>query len=108
MKKLFGLRPLLLLILAFGLLLSLKATVKAAPLNMPDGTVFDPIYYADTYPDLKAAFGYNEKDLWSHYVTYGRKEGRVCTGSEETVGTVKVMKDKPLFDPTFMPLHIPM
>ena len=101
MKKLFGLRPLLLLILAFGLLLSLKATVKAAPLNMPDGTVFDPIYYADTYPDLKAAFGYNEKDLWAHYDKYGRAEGRACTGSTETVGSVKVMKDKTLFDAAF-------
>ncbi len=101
MKKLFVLRPALLLIIAIGLVLSLKTTANAAPLNMPDGTVFDPIYYADTYPDLKAAFGYNEKDLWAHYDKYGRNEGRACTGNTEAVGTVKVMKDKTLFDATF-------
>ncbi|MCR4649535.1 MAG: L,D-transpeptidase [Lachnospiraceae bacterium] len=88
-------------ILFAGLFFAFKTDAKAAPLNMPDGTIFDPIYYADTYADLKAAFGYNEKDLWAHYVKYGRNEGRTCTGSEETVGTVKVMKDKTLFDPTF-------
>ena len=55
MKKLFGLRPLLLLIIALALVSSLTINANAAPLNMPDGTVFDPIYYADTYSDLKAA-----------------------------------------------------
>ena len=88
-------------LLTVTFLFALKTDVKAAPLNMPDGTIFDPIFYADTYPDLKANFGYNEKDLWSHYDTYGRNEGRICTGSTETVGTVKVMKDKTLFDATF-------
>ena len=101
MKTMKVLRLLVLFLLAVVCLGSLNIKVKAAPLNMPDGTIFDPIYYADTYADLKAAFGYNEKDLWSHYVTYGRAEGRSCTCSEETVGTVKVMKDKTLFDPTF-------
>ena len=101
MRKTSVLRLLALLFTAVICLGALDIKANAAPLNMPDGTIFDPIYYADTYADLKAAFGYNEKDLWSHYVTYGRKEGRACTGSEETVGTVKVMKDKTLFDPAF-------
>ncbi len=101
MKKFNIFRLFLLLLVTIGLFTTLKFESKAAPLNMPNGTIFDPIYYADTYGDLKAAFGYNEKDLWSHYVTYGRAEGRACTGSEETVGSVKVMKDKTLFDPTF-------
>ena len=38
--------------------------------------VFDAKYYADTYSDLKAAFGYDEKALYNHYVTYGLSEGR--------------------------------
>ena len=101
MKKTSVLRLLALILTAVVCLGALDIKANAAPLNMPDGTIFDPIYYADSYADLKAAFGYNEKDLWSHYVTYGRKEGRACTGSEETVGTVKVMKDKTLFDPAF-------
>lgn len=38
--------------------------------------VFDYIYYADKYPDLKAAFGYNKQKLWEHWATYGKKEAR--------------------------------
>ena len=81
MKKFNIFRLFLLLLVTIGLLSTLKFESKAAPLNMPDGTIFDPIYYADTYGDLKAAFGYNEKDLWAHYDKYGRAEGRACTGS---------------------------
>lgn len=38
--------------------------------------VFDERYYADTYADLKAVFGYNREALWTHYITCGIKEGR--------------------------------
>lgn len=38
--------------------------------------VFDEHYYADKYPDLKAAFGYNREALWTHYITSGIKEFR--------------------------------
>ncbi|MBR0090809.1 MAG: SGNH/GDSL hydrolase family protein [Lachnospiraceae bacterium] len=51
-------------------------TALAAPVTKPDGTVFDAEYYADTYPDLKAAFGYDEARLWQHYQNYGRRENR--------------------------------
>ena len=74
---------------------------EAAPLSMPDGTVFDPVYYADTYGDLKAAFGYNGGLLWQHYQQFGRKEGRIPTALSEPVGTVKVMKGNVLFDAAF-------
>ncbi len=37
---------------------------------------FDAKYYADTYPDLKAAFGYDEQQLLRHWHKYGIKEGR--------------------------------
>lgn len=37
---------------------------------------FNARYYADTYPDLKKAYGYNEANLRNHWVTYGIKEGR--------------------------------
>lgn len=43
-------------------------------------SVFDASYYYNTYPDLAAAFGRNEKALFSHFVEYGVKEGR--SGSE--------------------------
>lgn len=39
---------------------------------------FDYQTYADTYPDLKAAFGYDPVALYNHYVTNGKAEGRVA------------------------------
>ena len=39
--------------------------------------IFNAKYYADQYPDLYDAFGYNEKALYNHFLTYGLKEGRV-------------------------------
>lgn len=38
--------------------------------------IFNYKYYADKYPDLKAAFGYNKAQLKNHFTTYGMKEGR--------------------------------
>lgn len=38
--------------------------------------VFDPIYYADYYPDLKGAFGYDEAKLLAHFINYGMSEAR--------------------------------
>lgn len=37
---------------------------------------FDYVRYADDYADLKAAFGYNAKALYNHYINYGIKENR--------------------------------
>ncbi|MBQ6734955.1 MAG: SGNH/GDSL hydrolase family protein [Lachnospiraceae bacterium] len=50
--------------------------VQAAPVTFPDGTVFDPEYYADAYPEVKAAFGNDSLKLWLHYYQFGRAEGR--------------------------------
>ena len=33
-------------------------------------------YYADTYSDLKNAFGYDADALYNYYITYGKGEGR--------------------------------
>lgn len=38
--------------------------------------VFDPIYYANKYSDLKKAFGTNANKLFSHFISNGMKEGR--------------------------------
>ena len=38
--------------------------------------VFDAKYYAETNPDLKAIWGYDDKALFNHYVTCGLNEGR--------------------------------
>jgi hypothetical protein len=43
--------------------------------------VFNPLYYANKYSDLKKAFGTDSKKLFSHFTTYGMKEGRMaCAG----------------------------
>ena len=43
--------------------------------------VFNPAYYANKYSDLKKAFGTDSKKLFSHFITYGTKEGRIaCSG----------------------------
>lgn len=41
--------------------------------------VFNPAYYADKYPDVKKAFGANEKALFNHFCLYGMKEGRLAS-----------------------------
>lgn len=38
---------------------------------------FDPIYYAQTYPDVAVALGTDATVLYNHYITYGQKEGRI-------------------------------
>ena len=48
--------------------------------------MFNATYYANTYSDLKAAFGYDANKLYNHYLTYGIKEGRTAS---------------PIFDPIF-------
>lgn len=66
-----------------GLLLTFLAIFAATPV-MGAGTgsnnaykaVFDANYYYNAYPDLQAAFGRNESKLFSHFVSYGIKEGR--------------------------------
>jgi L,D-peptidoglycan transpeptidase YkuD (ErfK/YbiS/YcfS/YnhG family) len=49
----------------------------AAPAAMPDGTVFDPEYYASEYPDVAAVYGTDTDMLYLHYSQYGKKEGRL-------------------------------
>ena len=41
--------------------------------------LFDAKFYADKYPDLRQAFGYNEAQLYNHWITYGIKEGRIAS-----------------------------
>lgn len=38
--------------------------------------VFNPVYYANKYPDLKEAYGQDTSKLLSHFVKWGMAEGR--------------------------------
>ena len=57
----------------------------SAAVVMPDGTVFDPVFYAQNNPDVVAAFGTSANALYNHYVNYGRKEGRLPAAPGTTV-----------------------
>ena len=59
--------------------------INDKPINITN-YMFDSKYYADKYPDLKAAFGYNTSDLKQHYEVHGKKEGRMAS---------------PVFDPVY-------
>ena len=41
--------------------------------------VFNATYYANKYPDLKAAFGYDAVKLYNHFIEYGISEGRCAS-----------------------------
>ncbi len=66
MKKIF--------ITVMSIILLLGSTLNVSAAGLKD--VFSAKYYADRYPDLKAAFGYDEEMLWQHFLDYGLKEGR--------------------------------
>lgn len=55
----------------------LKLPVQAAPVTEPDGTLFDPEYYAQQNPDVTAVLGTDADTLYRHYVLCGKAEGRL-------------------------------
>ncbi len=55
---------------------TLPITASAYTASNVPNYLFDYRYYADTYPDLKAAFGYNAARLYDHWLNYGCREGR--------------------------------
>jgi uncharacterized protein YkwD len=85
MKKVF-VRVLFGIFAAGAIFLADPASANAAG-SKPDPK-FDHKYYADTYPDLKSAFGYDRDALWNHYVVFGKKEGRKCYPGDPNGKTV--------------------
>ncbi len=64
------------------LLIGSAMTVSAAPQEMKDGTLFDPVYYAEQNPDVVAVLGKKTEVLYKHYVNYGKAEGRAATADD--------------------------
>ena len=48
---------------------------------------FDPVYYAEKYPDVANAVGTSQPALINHYITFGVYEGRFQNAAEEEAGT---------------------
>lgn len=88
-------KSIFLLTTLFILVFSASITVYAQPKTMEDGTVFDAEYYANTYADVKEAFGNDEVALYNHYVQHGKAEGRLaCAPSNvEPVASAKTLID---------------
>jgi hypothetical protein len=63
--------------LAVVLSLSMGMTAFAAPITMSDGNTFDPDYYAQNNTDVVQALGTDSNALYSHYVNFGKTEGRL-------------------------------
>ena len=62
-------------------------TREAEIMSYPAGRLlFDPVYYANCYEDLRNAYGYDEVALKEHWLAYGIKEGRTAS---------------PIFDPKY-------
>ena len=52
-------------------------------LTLTDGTVFDPEYYAERYPEVAEAYGDDAESLLAHYIAHGSEEGRYASNDEE-------------------------
>lgn len=62
--------------LAITVFASNAMTASAAPMRVSVTDLFDAEYYAEQNPDVKAAFGNDERALLNHYLQHGMKEGR--------------------------------
>ena len=71
-------RSMIMLTVAFFLALAIPGyALKAAPVTMADGGLFDAQFYAQAYPDVVAVFGTDANWLYLHYVLAGKAEGRL-------------------------------
>ena len=50
---------------------------------------FDPVYYAQRYPDVANTVGCGEKALYEHYINIGQKEGKYPTALAECEGRAR-------------------
>lgn len=83
-----------------GLLIMLGSTLPVSAAESLE--TFDYKAYADTYPDLKAAFGYDAATLYNHYVIAGKAEGRVAVfkgEAQQTQAAVQVTATTEALDP---------
>lgn len=52
-------------------------TAWAAPVKMSNGQLFDAEFYANANPDVAAVYGNDASKLYQHYLSCGKKEGRL-------------------------------
>lgn len=81
MKKYILIKSILMTIMSVCLFWGTGMEAEAAKKIILSEITFDAEYYYNTYPDLQAALGKDERRLYEHYLNFGIKEGRF--GSEE-------------------------
>ncbi len=78
--------------------------ISSVAVHAEENIGFDPVYYANEYPDVTAIYGYDANLLYQHYVNFGVKEGRYQNQYEEdngiinssNIGTVNVYNIQPV------------
>ena len=58
-----------------------------------DGYYFDAARYANDYPDVAAAIGYDKIDLWNHYKLFGLAEGRKAWTTNDKINAQIKIQD---------------
>ena len=68
-----------------SILLATAIAISTFTINAKAETItgFDPVYYANEYPDVMNTFGTDPTLLYQHYVVFGVKEGRYQNQYEE-------------------------
>lgn len=56
-------------------------------------SAFDPEFYANQYPDVKAAFGTDKTALFNHFMKYGMKEGRMMNANFDPMAYTSAYPD---------------
>ena len=102
MKKISASRVTFLGVLLFVVFAFCPIRVSAATKSMPDGGLFDPDFYATSYPDVVACLGKSESVLYNHYLLFGKAEGRLPYASAPVVTTVNTA-----FDPVYYASRYP-
>ncbi|MBE7016522.1 MAG: hypothetical protein E7417_06890 [Ruminococcaceae bacterium] len=64
-------------LLTFVAVITLSAGMSLTVSAQETVDSFDYKAYADTYPDLKAVYGYDANALFAHYINFGKAEGRI-------------------------------
>ena len=84
------------------------AQANVNPTILPDKSIFDPEFYAKTYPDVAAVYSNDADLLYQHYVQFGQKEGRqahapvippvmTSDGITEDIAHQRLLALKPVF-----------
>ena len=94
-------------VLSMAVTFSSVLPVFASPVTLPDGTIFDPEYYAEQNPDVVAAVGTDAGALYAHYCNFGKQEGRQAYSREVSTGAQSTLPDVRIFDPDYYAANNP-